>query len=364
MVRTSPDDAPSLVDQGSPESLRRALNESLVWLASQPAEREFIFGPRRVSAAEQREALAEVVEWLGEDLSPAELAARMGARFDVFESVGGAMGDVLVTGYYEPRIEASLTPDPDYPIPIYGLPDDRVEIALGDFSDKLKGEKIVARREGEALVPYHDRAAIRAGALARRKLEIGWARDEVDLFFLEVQGSGTLALPDGGERRIGYAANNGRVYKSVGKLLIDDGLVAKERMSMQAIRSYLAAHPGDLRRVLDYNPSFVFFRFLVGGAEGSLGRPVTAGRSIATDRKIFPHGALCFLDTTLPEARADGGIGRGGAIGRFVLNQDTGGAIRGPDRADLYFGPGRAAAAMAGRMRQRGRLYFLAPKGG
>ena len=184
----------------------------------------------------------------------------------------------------------------------------------------------------------------------------------MDFFFLEVQGSGSLRLPDGGRRRIGWAGGNGRPYRSIGKLLIDEGVIPREQMSMQALRSWLAANPQEIERVLDYNESMVFFRYLDGAPKGSLGLEVMAERSIATDHKLLPSGALAFLQTTIPTRAEDGSTVSGGPLGRFVLNQDTGGAIRGADRADFYWGPGELAAERAGLMKQRGQLVFLVPK--
>jgi len=359
----APEMMPELYDHGSVTTLRRAVSESLIWARKIPAERTLTFGQRTLTAREHLAGLERFVTLLADDPLPAELAARVAEHFDVVESSAG--GDVLVTGYYEPMIEASLEQIPGYEVPIYGVPPDRLEVVLGPFSDSLDGKTIIGRFDGETLVPYHDRHTIRrTGALDGLGHEIAWARDEVELFFLEVQGSGTLRLPDGRERRMGYAASNGRGYRSIGRLLIDEGHVPRDKMSMQAIRSWLDQNPTEIRRVLDYNRSFVFFELRDEPALGSLGRPVTAGRSIATDRHIFPHGAIAYLDTTMPELLPDGRVRDGGRLARFVLNQDTGGAIRGPDRVDLFFGRGRAAAATAGRMRQRGRLYFLVPKAG
>ena len=179
------------------------------------------------------------------------------------------------------------------------------------------------------------------------------------MFFLQVQGSGTLVFPDGTRLRAGYAVSNGWEYRSIGKLLIDDGLVPREEMSMQAIRAYLAAHPEDLERVLAFNPSYVFFRPLktVDGPLGCYGVPVTAGRSIATDRRLFPAPVIAWIEGTMPDL---GGNQR--QFSRFAVNQDTGGSIRGPGRVDLFIGAGDQAAEVAGRMNNPGRFYLLLPR--
>jgi membrane-bound lytic murein transglycosylase A len=265
---------------------------------------------------------------------------------------------MLVTGYYEPVVEASPERTPGYAVPILGLPDDLVEARLEAFDPRYRGERIVGRVDGRRLVPYWPRADIDAGRLAGRGLELAWARDPVDVFFMEIQGSGTLRFPDGREQRVGYAGANGRAYRAIGRLLIDEGHVPREAMSMQAIRAWLAAHPEERRRVLQHNESYVFFRPLTGPPEGSLGRPLTPGRSIATDMRLFPPGALAFIETEQPERAADGAT-RWSPLARFVLNQDTGGAIRGAGRVDFFWGRGERAAFAAGLMRQPGRLHVL-----
>ena len=213
------------------------------------------------------------------------------------------------------------------------------------------------------VVPYYTRREIREQeVLADRGLEIAWVEDRVDLFFVEVQGSGAIRFPDGSELGIGVGASNGRPYRSIGRFLIDEGLVPAEEMSMQAIRRYLAAYPEEVPRVLNHNESFIFFRTRDTPPIGSLGQPVTPVRSIATDYRIFPRGALTFIDTRRPTVDSDGRVVDGEPLRRFMLNQDTGGAIRGPGRVDVFWGRGDDAAETAGRMQQTGRLFFLVPR--
>jgi membrane-bound lytic murein transglycosylase A len=182
------------------------------------------------------------------------------------------------------------------------------------------------------------------------------AKDPVALFFVEVQGSGTLRLPDGSERRIGYAASNGRPYRSIGSLLIQEGVIPREAMSMQALREWLAINPTQCNRVLDFNESYVFFTPIDGNPRGSLNVPVIAARSLATDKTLFPRGAVTFVDTK---------PGAGGAdVHDFLLDQDTGGAIRTAGRADIYLGIGEEAEQAAGRTKAEGQLYYLFLKEG
>ncbi len=251
-------------------------------------------------------------------------------------------------------------PSPDFKHPVYVIPEDLVTVDLRDFGIAAEGRRIIGRVDKQRLVPYFDRDDIDFDArLAAGTEVLGYVDDPVDVFFLHVQGSGTLVFPDGERSRAGYAATNGRAYRSIGRLLIDDGLVSREEMSMQAIRAYLEENPDDLRRVLAFNPSYVFFRPLPaeGGPLGCYGEPVTGGRSIATDRSLFPAPVMAWIKTSVPSLDGDDE-----PLARFVLNQDTGGSIRGPGRVDLFFGQGDDAGEVAGRTKHLGELYFLLPK--
>lgn len=356
-----PDRLPSLLDTADRTSLRAALRQSRRWLRGRPADRVFVCGPRDVTVGEMLTALNRFDEILTTDPTPEELARHVLAEFDLFESAGDHSGEMLITGYFEPMIAASRQRRPGYDVPIYGRPTDLIDINLGDFSERFTGERLAGRLKGRRLVPYTDRQQLRQGATIPAAT-LAWAADRVDLFFLEVQGSGTLQYPDGSEQRIGYAASNGRPYRSIGRLLIDEGRIPREKMSLQALRSYLSAHPDEVHRVLDYNPSVVFFRHLEGAPVGNLGFPVTAERSLAVDQKLFPAGALAFLVSDIPGLAADGTTVAEAPLERFVLLQDTGGAIRGADRADFFWGRGADAAARAGAMKQPGRLYVVLPK--
>lgn len=350
-----------LRDDGEPAALRAAITESLSWLRTRPTEERFVFGPREATAAELRAALERLHSRLPDGLSPEELTARVLEEFEPLESAGGEDGQVLFTGYYEPTIEASLTRTEEYATPIYGPPRDLIEVPLEPFAQRFKAERVFGRLEGRRLVPYWTRSEIRGGKLSGQGLELAWAKDPVALFFMEVQGSGRLRLPDGSERRIGYAGANGRPYRSIGSLLIQEGAIPREAMSMQALRAWLAANPLQRDRVLNFNESYVFFRFLESAAVGSLGRPVTPGRSIATDARLFPRGALAFISTERPEPLPDGTM-TWKPLSRFVLNQDTGGAIKGAGRVDVFWGQGPEAELAAGMMKQQGRLIFFVPR--
>ncbi|MEX1312045.1 MAG: MltA domain-containing protein [Candidatus Sulfomarinibacteraceae bacterium] len=350
---------PELDDDLDGVDLSAACDPSLAFLDRIPADRVFTFGALQRTggalAAGVRRACEIAV------MPPAERQRVFQNEFLLVRSVGrDGGGEVLFTGYYEPLLDARREPAPPFDRPVYGVPDDLVTVDLGDFGVEADRPRIIGMVEDRRLVPYRDRDDIDFGAgLASGADVLGWVDDPVDVFFLHVQGSGTLVFEDGSRIRAGYATTNGRPYRSIGKLLIDDGLVSREDMSMQAIRGYLEQHPEELPRVLGFNPSYVFFRELpaTGGPLGCYGEPVTGGRSIATDRALFPAPILAWIRATVPTA--DGG---NEPIARFVLNQDTGGSIRGPGRVDLFMGQGDEAGEIAGRTKHLGELYFLIPK--
>jgi len=264
-----------------------------------------------------------------------------------FEPVEVGDGAAFATGYYEPEISGCRTPQPGCEVPVYRKPPDLLE------ANRATGELSRGRLdEAGNYVPYHDRAAIEDGALAGRGLELAWVADPVDLFFVQVQGSGRLRLPDGNVMRIGYAGQNGRGYVAIGRLLRERGILQLP-ISMQRIREWIAANPEAGRALMRENPSYVFFQELAGpGPLGALGRPVTPRATVAADPNFVPLGAPVLLM----------GMDNPQANGLWVA-QDTGGAIRGPNRFDTFWGAGAEAATIAGSMASRGRAYLLLPRG-
>lgn len=262
----------------------------------------------------------------------------------------------LLTGYYEPTYPGSRVAGEGYDVPLLGRPADLVTVDLALFDETWQGERIAGRVDGGRLLPYYDRQAIRRGALEGVTEPLFWLRNPVDLFFLQIQGSGRIALPDGGIAYVGYAAQNGHAYRAIGRDLIERGAIRRRDISMQAIRDWLEAHPDTADEVMDLNPSYVFFqeRHDIDGAVGAAGLQLTPGRSIAVDRRFWPLG----LPFWLAAPGQDGDL----PIERLVLAEDTGGAIRGPVRADLFLGPGEEAARVAGRMNRPLRLWLLLPK--
>jgi membrane-bound lytic murein transglycosylase A len=280
----------------------------------------------------------------GDLVSPASFFA------EHFETAQVGDGAAFVTGYYEPEIAGSRTPQPGYEVPIYRKPADLVEVDAA--TAEAAGTPRRGRLENGVVVPYYERAEIEAGALAGRGLEIAWAADPIDLFFLQIQGSGRLRLPDGGVMRIGYAGQNGREYVGIGKLMKDRGLLGDGPTSMQGLVAWLRAHPEEGRAIMRENKSYVFFQELTGpGPLGALGLPVTGRATLAADPRFAPLGAPVLLQ-----------LDRAEASGLWVA-QDTGGAIKGANRFDTFWGAGADAARIAGGMQGKGRAYVLVPKG-
>ena len=263
------------------------------------------------------------------------------------EPVVVGTGSAFATGYYEPEIHASRQRMPGYEVPVYLKPADLLD------ANPLTGERGRGRiDENGQFVLYYERGEIEDGALAGRGLELAWAADPVELFFLQIQGSGRLLMPDGSVMRIGYAGQNGREYVAIGRLLRDRAILSSP-INMQAIVDWLHAHPDEGRVLMRENKSYIFFQELTGpGPLGALGRPVTAGVSAAADPRFVPLGAPVLL-TGMDNSRADG----------LWVAQDTGGAIRGANRFDTFWGAGPEAAAIAGGMSARGRAYLLLPRG-
>lgn len=283
------------------------------------------------------------------------------AEFLPYQVTDRGRPEGLLTGYYEPLLLGSRVPDARFRFPLYRRPSDLVSVDLGQFDPELKGRRIAGRVEDGRLIPFAARAEIDRGALADRGLELLWVDDPVARFFLEIQGSGQVRLTDGSTVRVGYADQNGHPYRAIGKDLIEMGAIPKERMSMQAIRAWLLANPDRAPEVMAKNRSYVFFRELTGLADapgplGAQGAALTPGRSLAVDRKFLPLSAPIWLDTTAPYPEGER------PLRRLVIAQDTGGAIRGPVRGDLFWGAGPLAEHLAGHMQSKARFVILLPR--
>lgn len=321
----------------------------------EPSLRAFLAGcPRAGGALIGACALASSV-------APGDEAAARAffeTTFAPYALVAGDGSDTgLVTGYYEPLLRGSRTRSALYRYPVHGVPDDLVVIDLASVTPEVRNLRLRGRVEGRRVVPYWSRAEIEARGEKFPAPVIAWVADPVDLFFLQVQGSGQIVLENGERMRVGYADQNGHPYRSVGRYLVERGELPLEQASMQSIKDWVAANPGKLREALNYNSSYVFFREVADprGPFGALGVPLVPQYSVAVDRRFVPLGSPVYLETTLPLSEAP--------LARLMAAHDTGGAIRGLVRADLFWGSGDEAGALAGRMRQQGRLWLLWPRG-
>lgn len=296
--------------------------------------------------------LTQNAEW--QTACDAAAAVPTGAEGDFFARhftmVQVADGKLLATGYFEPEIAGAKNRDAANAVPVYAKPADLSEIDLGQFSKSMDGKKIRGRWDGAVFTPYYDRGQIEDGALSGRNLEIAWAADPVELFFLQIQGSGRLRTANGDVIRIGYASQNGHDYTGIGRLLLDRKELQPGQATMQGIMAWLRANPEKGRALMRENRSYVFFQILTGpGPLGAMGYPVVGRASIATDPKFIPLGAPVFLSSNRTDVQG------------IWIAQDTGGAIKGANRVDTFWGAGAEARAIAGGMAARGTAWLLLP---
>ena len=364
MMQISASSYPRFSDDLEYDGLEHGITKSLTYLRKIPSDRMFVFGADQYDTEHMIKSLEYFLEYIQSYPSSREIKQFIKDNYRVYRSVGrDGKGEVLYTGYYEPHLRGSFHQSTEYPYPIYARPHDLISIDLSRFSEKYKGEKIVGRIAGQTILPYYDRAEIETnGALGDKAAVLAWVKDPVDIFFLQIQGSGKVYLDSGDVINVHYHTTNGRPYRSIGKLLIDENKITVEEMSMQKIRSYLNEHPEEMERVLNHNPSYVFFKIETEGPLGNINVRLTPGRSIALDRRIFPPAALTYINTKKPLIDSAGNITGWSDFARFALNQDTGGAITGPGRADLFWGNGNYAEIAAGHLKYTGNLYFLVLK--
>ena len=352
----APEAFPAFADDLDYAGLDDAIGRSAGWLARLAAAdpgRTIAFGKERVPIQKLQATLARFRELALARPSPEALGQALRREFRVFRSIGDGRGTVLFTGYYLPELRGSPVRQGKYQVPLHRAPDDLVVVRAKDFPALT--DDLIGRVEGGRLVPYPTRAEIAGGALEKKNAELCFVDSAVDAFFVEIQGSGIVRFEDGTSRVVTFAGKNGHRYGAVGAELVRRGAIGKDDMSMQAIKAWLAANPGEQPSILATNPSYVFFRW-ADAPTGALGVPVTPDRTVAADARVFPKGALAFVETERP-VDASGATMR--PFSRFVLDQDAGGAIRTSARIDLYLGSGAYAENAAGRMRQPGRLYYL-----
>ncbi len=289
------------------------------------------------------------------NVAPENLKAFFENRFTPYQVLVDNQPEGLFTGYYEASLKGSRVQGGPYQTPLYARADDLVMVQLGEFREDLKGRRIAGRVRDGKLVPYENRSEIVAGNWPHNDKVLIWVDDPVEAFFVQIQGSGVVALAEGGAMRIGYAGQNGHVYYAIGRELIKREELTKENVSMQAIREWLSAHPDQADEIMNTNASYVFFEELYGeGPKGGEGVALTAGRSLAVDRSLLSYGLPLWADIEAPIEGAS-------HIQRLMVAQDTGGAIRGPVRGDVFWGYGERAETLAGPMKSKGQYWALLP---
>jgi membrane-bound lytic murein transglycosylase A len=343
-----------LTDDADRISLQTAVERSLAHLSKKnsgvnasgylPGTMGNLFSPGRVYRS-----LTIFREILQNTSDEAEFARRVQEAFAFWEVTrADEAKPILLTGYYEPVVEGQLKPGEGYLYPIYRRPEDLIEIRAKDHSS-----------------PYYSRKEIDCqGALRDKGYELAWLKDPWERYVLHVQGSGQIRLPDGKTVRVGFAGSNGRPYRSIGRYLVEQGFLGEQELSLSRVEEFLHQHPERRDEIFNINERYIFFRFIPGkeGPMGALGFPLTAGRSVAADPAVFPPGALAYLIARQPVFDGGGTRMPKKNLRRFVLNQDTGAAMIGPGRVDLFCGSGESAGMIAGAMREEGKIYFLQAK--
>jgi len=349
-----------MLDRGG---LIKAAGSSISYFERVGRNKSFLYGQLKYSSAELAASMRLFLKILKTEPNRDDFVQTLEDNFLVFASAANEDDGVLFTGYYEPIFPGQLTKSKEYNVPVYRRPNDLEVLELGEFRNNLRRKTIVYRMTEGKPEPYYTREQIMGRkVLAGKDLAIAWMKDPVDLFFLQVQGSGILQAPDGTKVKVGYNGSNGRPYSSIGKYLIDQGAMRLSEISMGSIRRYMHDNPKQRDRVLFHNQSYVFFRLSgqqTGGPKGNINVPLTPLRSVAADTNSFPKGALAYIDTEVPEFDEQWKHTGNKPVSHFVLVQDTGGAIKGTGRMDLFWGNGSLAENSAGAMRTKGKLYFF-----
>jgi len=364
---SAPDLSDDLALSGTSEGLLEAVRIEIIHFEKQSPTAELTFAEEKYTAAEYLAGLRNLEKQIGEKgADRGALFKAIEEQFDFYQVYGEkSWGDVFMTGYFEPVLKGSKKKKPPFTQALYKTPEDLLLLDLNTFDGKYQHDrKLRARLEGNRVVPYYTREEIDSrGVLNGKKLELAWV-DVLEAHALQVQGSGVIEFEDGTSMRLGYAEKNGQRYEPVGKF-IKGGLPPGTELNALSIDSYLRSL-SELERqaYLNRNPSYVFFREAEQNAITAMGVPATSGRTIATDPRWFPKGALCFLKGSRPQFASDADTQpkEWTPFSRFVFDQDTGGAIQGSGRLDLFVGRGKLAGREAGFHKQRGELYYLAPK--
>lgn len=355
------DSLPTLTDDTDRASLIRALVSQKHYLEGQPGSEEIPIGPYLIGNAWLLESVSEMLDFLQNTPDEPQLSQFLKTNYLLFQA-GGRKGKwgrkMLVTGYYEPLFKGSLTKKPPYLTPLYMRPAELVQKTGSD------GKKEVGRYDNQQrFTPFWTRKEIEtehhlAGS------ELVYLEDPFDAYLLHVQGSGKIAFPDGSVKSVGFAGTNGLTYKSIGKYLVDQKIMKLKEVNIPVIRHYLDQHPNEKIKLLHNNPRYIFFQWGDNkGPRGSSGEPLTAGRSIAIDPQALPAGTIAYLKTEKPVLDVTNTIKKWQPMNRFVFPQDSGSAIKGTGRVDVFWGNGDYARTAANHMKHPGELYFLIKKG-
>jgi membrane-bound lytic murein transglycosylase A len=355
---------PLLDDDLDQQGLEQAVIQSLTYWKNRSGDKKFVLGSQEISKEDFLQSLTLFLEIIKENPNKDSRLKQIKTQFHLYRAVKNKEPlPLLVTGYYEPTLQGSRNPTARFRYPVYGLPNDLFFIDLGKFSKKYQSQKLMARIEDNQVIPYYTRREIDLeGRLAGKNLEILWVDDPLKLFFLHIQGSGQVLLEDGSTVKLGYEGTNGHPYYAIGRELIRKGVVKPEEISLQSIYTYLINHPEEQTALLNLNPSYIFFQEVEGGPFGSLGLPLTPNRSAAADYKIFPPGGVAWLEGWKPQLDNRNQIRSWVPFGRWVCLQDSGGAIKGPSRLDLFWGSGEEAEIAAGHLRHPGSIFILLKK--
>jgi len=372
LKRVSPDNLPKIIDKGNLSRLKTSIDQALIYLSKIPPTHNFHFGNRYIDASQLKTTLEKLRYLLSEKKDSVNLSEELSKNFDVYtikqsDNIWSKILSIiwpwyspkptptLVTGYFQPLIDASYVKTSKYTCPIYARPKDLVQAFLPDFNPNLPPITIWGRLTKGHLVPYYSRKEIEQDKLCPARV-LAWLKSPITVLMLQIQGSAVLKFPDGSRKFIHYAASNGLEYKSVGAWLIENGYLKAKNLTWQAIASWGKTHPLALKRAIFYNPRFIFFKWEKHGPLGSTGVTLVPMRSVALDNTIFPPTMICFLK--FKSNKIPKGVHNG-----FVINLDTGAAIKGYKRVDLYCGEGAIAKKIAGSLKAKADIFFFLPKG-
>jgi membrane-bound lytic murein transglycosylase A len=355
---------PNFTDDLAFKHLALAIRRNIDYLKRLSPQKTFAYGPHRFTCRQVLESQEAFLRLISKGLSEAQFNRRIRKQFRIYRAAGQVGSNkVLFTGYYAPEFDAVLKRNEKFKYPLYKSPKDLVRIDLSRFNAKFKGERIIARVSGNKVLPYYTRHQIEIEkALHGKRLEIAWLKDPMDVYLLHIEGAGRLRLSDGSVMNVNCSASNGRPYRSFGRYLLNRGYLTPGELSVSKIRRYLSKNQNVFNEILGHNDSYTFFKKVKHGPLGNINVPLTVGRSLALDAGLFPKGALAFISSRKPTMNRLGRITGWRDFSRFVLNQDTGSAIKGAGRADLFWGSGPGAETAAWSQKHDGDLYVLIQK--